>query len=40
MVYYFIFAIYEPLLTVLGFLGALADPKKVSAILLCATAGR
>ncbi|GLB33875.1 hypothetical protein LshimejAT787_0107590 [Lyophyllum shimeji] len=25
--YYFIFAVYEPFLTVLGFLGALADPQ-------------
>jgi hypothetical protein len=27
--YYYTFAVYEPILTVTGFLGALADPKKV-----------
>ena len=28
--YYVLFGIYEPLLTLTGFLGALADPKKVT----------
>lgn len=27
--YYVLFGIYEPILTVTGFLGAIADPKKV-----------
>ena len=31
--YYFLFAIYEPAITAIGFIGALADPKKVFVLL-------
>lgn len=30
--YYLLFGVYEPLVTVTGFLGAIADPKKVCLI--------
>lgn len=33
--YYVLFGIYEPLLTVTGFLGAVVDPKKVCTIAYC-----
>lgn len=35
--YYIIFAVYEPIITTVGFLGVLADPKKVRT---CSAGGR